>query len=109
MGLGTSESDHPVLLPRIVEDFSAERIVDISLGDVHCLALSQDCTVYAWGMNSMGHCGLGHTNSPICSPQKVKALDGVPIHQISAGTSHSMAWTALPSDRCEEEKKKKTF
>jgi len=26
----------------------------------------------------------------------------VPIHQISAGTSHSMAWTAIPSDRYKE-------
>ncbi len=48
----------------------------------------------------MGQCGLGHVNSPIVRPAKVKlGLDGVPIHQISAGTSHSMAWTTLPSDK----------
>ena len=46
----------------------------------------------------MGQCGLGHTG--VChSPQKVKALDGANIHQVSAGTSHSTAWTALPKDR----------
>ena len=26
-------------------------------------------------------------------------LDNTPIHQISAGTSHSAAWTAIPADR----------
>lgn len=97
LAIGTAETS--VLLPRVIEDLTDVRIVDVSVGDAHCLALSQDCTVYAWGLNTMGQCGLGHTNSPICTPQKIKCLEGVPIHQISAGTSHSMAWTALPSDR----------
>ena len=26
-------------------------------------------------------------------------LDNIPVHQISAGTSHSVAWTAIPTDR----------
>ena len=55
--------------------------------------------VYAWGNNAMGQCGQGHSQSPITSPKKVLGLEGVTIHQISAGTSHSMAWTALPTDR----------
>ena len=64
------------------------------------LALSQECVVYAWGVNTMGQCGQGHVNSPIVRPVKVKmSLDGVPVHQISAGTSHSMAWTTLPPDK----------
>ena len=67
------------------------------MGESHCLALTQDCRVYAWGLNNMGQCGLGH-NAPVTVPQKIKALEGYPIHQISAGTSHSMAWTALPPD-----------
>ena len=48
----------------------------------------------------MGQCGQGHVNSPIVRPVKVKmGLDGIPVHQISAGTSHSMAWTTLPPDK----------
>ena len=47
----------------------------------------------------MGQCGQGHSQSPVTSPRKVIGLDGVAIHQISAGTSHSVAWTALPTDR----------
>lgn len=35
----------------------------------------------------------------ITKPKKVVGLDGVAIQQISAGTSHSLAWTALPRDR----------
>jgi len=55
--------------------------------------------VYAWGNNAMGQCGLGHTTSPISTPTKVASLSNMNIHQISAGTSHSLAWTALPLDR----------
>lgn len=47
----------------------------------------------------MGQCGQGHAQSPITRPKKVIGLDGVSIHQISAGTSHSVAWTSLPTDR----------
>ena len=48
----------------------------------------------------MGQCGQGHVHSPIVRPVKVKFAntEGVSIHQISAGTSHSMAWTTLPLD-----------
>ena len=91
------------MVPTPIDALAAEqnKVVDIALGDNHCLALTQDCAVYAWGMNTVGQCGFGHVNSPICVPHKVKALSGVPVRQISAGTSHSMAWTAMPSDRYE--------
>ena len=80
LGLGTNEAT--VLLPRVIDDLADVRIVDVSAGDNHCLALGQDCSVYAWGVNKVGQCGLGHTG--VChSPQRVKALDGAHIHQIS--------------------------
>ena len=98
LGVGTGPSEASLLLPRLIDMAPNICIVDISLGDSHCLALGQDCSVYSWGLNSMGQCGLGH-NSPVYTPQKISSLDGIPIHQISAGTSHSMAWTTLPPER----------
>lgn len=70
--------------------------------------MSPDCAVcvcpenevYAWGNNTMGQCGQGHTSTPITKPKKVLGLEGVSIQQITAGTSHSLAWTAVPTDRC---------
>lgn len=61
--------------------------------------MPSDNEVYAWGNNAMGQCGQGHVLSPVTRPRKVTGLDGVNINQISAGTSHSVAWTALPTDR----------
>ncbi|XP_069758992.1 probable E3 ubiquitin-protein ligase HERC1 isoform X8 [Narcine bancroftii] len=97
--LGCGSSEATALRPKLVEELATTRIVDLSIGDSHCLALSHDNEVYAWGNNSMGQCGQGNSTGPITKPKKVIALDGVACQQISAGTSHSLAWTALPRDR----------
>ncbi|XP_005987770.1 probable E3 ubiquitin-protein ligase HERC1 isoform X3 [Latimeria chalumnae] len=97
--LGCGSSEATALRPKLIEELATTRIVDISIGDSHCLSLSHDNEVYAWGNNSMGQCGQGNSTGPITKPKKVSGLDGVAIQQISAGTSHSLAWTALPRDR----------
>ncbi len=55
--------------------------------------------MYSWGTNSMGQCGQGSSSSSITTPGMVKGLEGVQVQQISAGTSHSVVWTAVPMDR----------
>ncbi len=55
--------------------------------------------MYAWGTNSMGQCGQGHNNGSITTPAKVQGLEGIQVQQISAGTSHSIVWTAMPMNR----------
>ncbi|XP_048472974.1 probable E3 ubiquitin-protein ligase HERC1 [Rhincodon typus] len=97
--LGCGSSEATALRPKLIEELATTRVVDLSIGDSHCLALSHDNEVYAWGNNSMGQCGQGNSTGPITKPKKVIALDGVACQQISAGTSHSLAWTALPRDR----------
>nr|CAB3252556.1 probable E3 ubiquitin-protein ligase HERC1 [Phallusia mammillata] len=97
--LGCGPSDATYMKPTIVEELRNCRIVDIASGDGHCLVLSHTNEVYSWGNNAMGQCGLGHTTSPISTPTRVTALSNLNVHQISAGTSHSLAWTALPLDR----------
>ncbi|KAM3873957.1 putative E3 ubiquitin-protein ligase HERC1 [Diretmus argenteus] len=97
--LGCGSSETTSLRPRFIEDLSVTKIIDISCGDSHCLALSHENEVYAWGNNTMGQCGQGHTSTPVTKPKKVIGLEGVSIQQITAGTSHSLAWTAVPTDR----------
>ncbi|RUS88143.1 hypothetical protein EGW08_004105, partial [Elysia chlorotica] len=97
--LGFGQSDSATMTPKLIEDLQKIRIMDITCGDSHCLALSHDNEVFAWGNNAMGQCGQGHAQSPITKPRKVIGLEGAQIQQISAGTSHSCAITALPYDR----------
>ena len=107
-GASSNTDSETFLLPTLLEGFEGCPVVDISMGESHCLALLRDCSVYTWGLNTMGQCGLGH-NAPVVVPQKVKALEGLPIHQISAGTSHSIAWTALPPNAQQNLKWQKPF
>ncbi|XP_059169765.1 probable E3 ubiquitin-protein ligase HERC1 isoform X3 [Physella acuta] len=97
--LGFGLADFTAMSPKLVEDLQGTRIMDITCGDSHCLALSHDNEVFAWGNNAMGQCGQGHAQSPVTRPRKVIGLEGAHIQQISAGTSHSVATTALPYDR----------
>ncbi|VVC31643.1 Hypothetical protein CINCED_3A017272 [Cinara cedri] len=97
--LGCGSSEITLYSPAVVEDLMQQMIIDISVGDSHCLALTRNCVVYAWGSNGKGQCGQGHSTSPVSRPSKVIHLDGKQINQISAGTSHSVAWTTLPPDR----------
>ncbi|KAL3277276.1 hypothetical protein HHI36_012626 [Cryptolaemus montrouzieri] len=96
--LGIGSADAICLQPMLIEDLAMHRIIDISAGDTHCLALTDECEVYAWGTNSMGQCGQGHTSTPITRPLRIVGLDGMKIRQISAGTSHSIAWTSIPAE-----------
>ncbi|XP_043943342.1 probable E3 ubiquitin-protein ligase HERC1 [Protopterus annectens] len=97
--LGCGSAEMTALQPRLIDELSTTKIIDLCCGDSHCLALSQDNEVLAWGNNAMGQCGQGHTSTPITKPKKVIGLEGVNVQQITAGRSHSLAWTALPTDR----------
>lgn len=104
------------LTPTLVQGLVPYRIVDVSAGDNHVLALTDNYEVFAWGSNTMGQCGLGHNNNPVTRPVKVMGLGSARIRQISAGkrqslsrtcsecfyfegTSHSIAWTTPPPEK----------
>ena len=70
-------------------------IVRIAVGAEHTLALSDVGDVWGWGTNTEGQLGLGHTIS-VREPQLIWSLSGKVIRQISAGRSHSAAWTTPP-------------
>ncbi|CAB1352023.1 unnamed protein product [Coregonus sp. 'balchen'] len=77
--LGCGSSETTSLRPRFIEELSVTKIIDISCGDSHCLALSHENEVYAWGNNAMGQCGQGHTSTPVTKPKKVIGLEGVQL------------------------------
>ena len=75
---------------------AGKHIVAISAGYDHCLALSSDGQLYAWGANSHSELGItGPTSSlvPVAVPQP-PALVGRTIVEISAGLYHNLLRTA---------------
>ncbi|TRY89480.1 hypothetical protein DNTS_016060 [Danionella cerebrum] len=81
--------------PQQVPALTGVFIEDVAVGAEHTLALSSTGDVFAWGSNSEGQLGLGHTNH-VREPTLVSALQGKTILQISAGRCHSAAWSSPP-------------
>lgn len=72
---------------------AGKRVVAISAGNVHTLALTSDGLVAAWGGNGSGQLGDGTTtprNSPVLV-NSLGALAGKTVVGISAGYTHSLA------------------
>lgn len=70
------------------------KIVAVSAGAEHSVALRQDGTVWAWGRNTVGQLGNGETTNVNYNPTMVSGLTG--IMEIAAGDSHTLA---LKQDR----------
>jgi alpha-tubulin suppressor-like RCC1 family protein/tRNA A-37 threonylcarbamoyl transferase component Bud32 len=81
------------LKPIKVKGFNNERVVMISCGVCHSMALTECGHVYSWGPNECGQLGIGNTlNSN--EPKFVAVIDenkrNVFIEKISCGFTHSL-------------------
>ena len=61
------------LLPKKIEAFAGRRIVAVSAGEYHSLALTADDAVYAWGLGETGCLGHGEDLSNQLLPKKIEA------------------------------------
>ena len=88
LGDGTrtkTDSNTPVPVSGLTE------ITAIAAGESHTVALKNDGTVWAWGLNSSGQLGDGTgTKTDSDTPVKVSGLTGI-ITAIAAGGSHTVA------------------
>ena len=60
------------LLPKKVEAFAGRRVVAVSTGSAHSLALTADGAVYAWGLGERGCLGHGEDLSHQLLPKKIE-------------------------------------
>jgi RCC1 and BTB domain-containing protein len=90
--IGNGCNDHQ-LIPIKVKCFNNERVVMISCGYWHSMALTECGHVYSWGLNNCGQLGIGNTVDSN-EPKFVAVIDdnkcNVFIEKISCGTSHSL-------------------
>ncbi len=66
-----------------------EKIVKVATGAMHCLALGESGTVYAWGNNRGEMLGVGSAVESSPLPMVVPGLP--PVADIAAGERHSLA------------------
>jgi alpha-tubulin suppressor-like RCC1 family protein len=74
--------------PVEVSNLDGAEVKSLAGGQGHSLALKNDGTVWAWGLNQDGRLGDG-TNTDSSTPVQVSDLDGV--KGIAAGGAHSLA------------------
>ncbi|XP_007949902.1 probable E3 ubiquitin-protein ligase HERC6 [Orycteropus afer afer] len=89
--LGIGEFKEQSVIPKKVNILAGIKIIQVSCGHYHSLALSQDGQVFSWGKNSHGQLGLGKEFPSQASPQRVRSLEGIPLAQVAAGGAHSFA------------------
>nr|XP_035978617.1 probable E3 ubiquitin-protein ligase HERC6 isoform X2 [Halichoerus grypus] len=89
--LGVGEFKEINLIPRKIKTLTGIKIIQVSCGHYHSLALSEDGQLFSWGSNSHGQLGLGKEHPSQASPQRVRSLDGIPLTQVAAGGAHSFA------------------
>lgn len=68
-------------------------ITAISEGDLHCLALRNDGTVWTWGYNQYGE--LGSSDNAILSSVPVQVKDLTDVIAIAGGDEHGLALVGL--------------
>ena len=81
------------LLPKKIQGFAGQRVVAVSAGGYHSLAITADGSVWSWGWRASGRLGHGDTQNQLL-PKKIEALAGQRVVAVSAGGSHSLALTA---------------
>ncbi|KAM7290215.1 E3 ubiquitin-protein ligase HERC2 isoform X3 [Ixodes scapularis] len=91
-------SDAHVRKPQLVEGLQGKKVIHVSVGALHCLAVTDQGQVYAWGDNDHGQQGNGNTTVNR-KPALVHGLEGVKVTRVACGSSHSVAWTTSETAR----------
>lgn len=97
--LGTGATPAAQTTPALVRGLISDlRIVDISVGYQHTIALSHDGRLFSWGYQDRGSLGTGATGTAVQSSPVAVAMDGaladVEVVQVSSGWTHSLVLSA---------------
>eukprot|EP00057_Strongylocentrotus_purpuratus_P026982 XP_011681456.1 PREDICTED: protein RCC2 homolog [Strongylocentrotus purpuratus] len=76
-------------VPTLVEGLEDHHIVTAACGRNHTMCLTDDGTVFAFGDNRMGQCGIGVQSSSVGTPCKPNYY-GSPIVKVACGADFSM-------------------
>ncbi|KAF2712465.1 RCC1/BLIP-II [Pleomassaria siparia CBS 279.74] len=76
----------------------SQKIVKISCGDYHSLAIGEDGHVWAWGANNYCETAIpanaGEDSASILAPQIIKSLENLQVVSVEGGSHHNVAITA---------------
>jgi alpha-tubulin suppressor-like RCC1 family protein len=91
LGLG---HNNVVPKPTIVNELCDKNIFEFKSGWCHCMAHTFDGKIYSFGMNFLGHLGIGKKDDDFHKPQLINDLNDMKI-DMCCGNSHSLVLTNL--------------
>lgn len=77
--------------PELIKVLSDKFIVSIACGEAHCLALSKEGGVFAWGRGYEGQLGTSKSVEVLSVPKYISSFQGNRITQVACGQRHSVA------------------
>ncbi|CAL5023403.1 unnamed protein product [Urochloa decumbens] len=80
-------------VPTLVNCLSEEKLVSVSAGRVHSVALTSKGEVWTWGSGRNGRLGLGSSIDE-AEPCLVDTLEGVQVLQVAAAMDHNLLLVA---------------
>ena len=92
-GMLGHDNQRSLLLPNKIEALAGQRVVAVSAGESHSLALTADGAVCSWGGGGCGQLGHGDEQRQLL-PKKIEALADQRVIAVSTGPFHSIALTA---------------
>jgi alpha-tubulin suppressor-like RCC1 family protein len=90
VGNGRSGPNKLQLIPMIVSGFNDEKVIQISCGKWHSMALTESGRVFSWGSNKSGQLGHNNSDKVVNKPSIVLLSNEIPIKKISGGYEHSL-------------------
>jgi len=81
------------LLPKKVEALAGRRVVAVSAGAAHGLAITADGNLWSWGNGGSGKLGHGNEQQQLL-PKKIEAFAGRRVVAASAAANYNLAITA---------------
>lgn len=92
--VGLDSAGRLIERPRVINDLSSTRMVQLSAGGAHSAAVSADGACFTWGKNQNGQ--LGHSTASLCEmPNIVQALP-MRVAWVACGGAHTACMLRLP-------------
>lgn len=84
---------HVSVCPALSDDSGVPKFIYVSMGSEHGLAIAENNTVWTWGKNNWGECGItfvpGNNSTHVINLTMIPGLDDVKA--VAAGCGYSMA------------------
>ena len=94
LGIGYISAENEYVKPKVNEYLINSKVLQLSCGKLHTLALTSDGILYGWGHNKYGQIGCGaEIGEEVSKPVKLNSFNGIIIKRIFCNRDKSFVIT----------------